>query len=125
MNHNKTIMEYLHLRGVKDKNYQDYLLHSDVLCLKFQLCSLNGFDYMVNHLFDASERLGYGLIPTNRVLNTDKTSCIAIGLIEGDDMICMDVFSGEIFLWMIQTGEGERLRVASSFKEFMELTVHE
>lgn len=74
---------------------------------------------MVSHFLDLSERCGYGLIVTNKTLGTDTGDTLVIGLIEGDDVICMDIPSGSISIWMIQSGDGEQLKVADSFQEFL------
>lgn len=113
------IDQYLVARGVKDNSYQSFLFSNSTVNHAFKLCSTNGLDYMVSHFLDSSEQVGYGLIPTNEVLKTDGGNFLAIGLIEGDDVICMDIPSGAISLWMIQSGNGESLKVADSFEEFL------
>lgn len=74
---------------------------------------------MVSHFLDLSERSGYGLIVTNETLKTASGDALAIGLIEGDDVICMDIPSGTILIWMIQSGNGEFIKVSDSFEEFL------
>lgn len=112
--------QYLTGRSVEDTFYRKFLsTNSAAEDLDFVLFSVGGFDYMVSHFLDSSERAGYGLIPTNKILKTDKGDRLVIGLIEGDDVICMDIPSGTISLWMIQSGNGESLKVADSFEEFL------
>ena len=84
----------------------------------FKLCSQNGFDYMVSHFLDASDIKGYGVIATNASLQMSGEQ-LAIGLIEGDDIICMDLQDRSIYLWLVQTGKGERIKVSDSFGEFL------
>ena len=64
--------------------------------------------------------MGYGLITTNSLLKMDIGSYMAIGLIEGDDVICMELKSGSILLWMIQSGDGEFIKVFDSFEAFID-----
>lgn len=111
--------EYLTKRGVKDTFYRSFLLRNNGAGQTFTLCSTIGVDYMVSHFLDLSERCGYGLIVTNKTLGTISGDTLVIGLIEGDDVICMDIPSGSISIWMIQSGNGEQLKVADSFKEFL------
>lgn len=113
------VNEYLTKRGIKDAFYRSFLLSNNITSQTFVLCSTKGFDYMVSHFLDLSERCGYGLIVTNKTLGTDIGDTLVIGLIEGDDVICMDIPSGSISIWMIQSGDGEQLKVADSFQEFL------
>lgn len=110
--------KYLDSKGVLDKTYREFLSKNDS-DLEFKLCSVSGFDFMVDHFLDASDIRGYGIIPTNETLKLTETTFLAIGLIEGDDIICMDVTTGKIILWLIQTGIGEHLLVADSFADFL------
>lgn len=115
------LKDFLDCRGVKDNFYRSFVLDGNPDSCSFTLCTFNGFDYMVSHLLGKSQKSGYGLVVTNETLKTERTNRLAIGLIEGDDIICMDLTNGEISLWMIQTGSGEHLVVADSFKEFIEM----
>ena len=114
---NQRLVEYLDKRKVNDEAYRTYVLASPS-DQSFELCSINGFDFMVSHFLDGSDRTGEGLIPTNEVLKTSTGEKMAIGLIEGDDVICMDIPSRKIYLWMIQTGCGESIAVADTFSDF-------
>ena len=117
------ILVYLRERKVKNEKYLSFILSEDMYDIEFKLCSIDGFDFMVSHFFDSTNQAGYGLISTNRMLKTDSGRQLAIGLIEGDDVICMDLETGIISLWMIQTGGGEYLQVAQNFEEFMKMCV--
>lgn len=115
--------KYLNSKGVLDNTYRKFLL-DDNSDLEFKLCSVSGFDFMVDHFLDKSDIKGYGIIPTNETLKLTETTFLAIGLIEGDDIICMDVTTGKIILWLIQTGTGEHLLVADSFADFIKSCVY-
>lgn len=117
---NQRLVSYLEKRGVCDETYIAYLCDSPI-DRPFELCSVNGFDFMVSYFLDGSERIGYGLIPTNAALKTDCGNKMSIGLIEGDDVICLEIPSGKISLWMIQTGNGEFFEVADSFDLFLKM----
>ena len=73
----------------------------------------------MSHFLDRSEKKGYGLIATNKALRTGLGHQLAVGLIEGDDAICLDPKTGRISIWMIQTGKGEHLVVTDSFDGFV------
>lgn len=116
---NKEISVYLKKQGITDKEYLAFMLETKNEDLCFKLCSVDGFDFMVSHFFDNSNKRGYGLIPTNNILKTTGSQFTAIGLIEGDDVICINSLNGAIYVWMIQTGNGEYVEVSKSFAEFM------
>jgi hypothetical protein len=76
---------------------------------------------MMSHFLGQSEDAGYGLIPTNRILGLDGSNQLAIGLIEGDDVVCMNLDDGSINLWLFEMADGKRMTVATSFGEFFEI----
>ena len=117
------LYRYLCNRGVKDKAYIDYLKKIDSFQMGFRLTSINGFDFKVIQLFDKTDYPGRGLIVTNEILGTDHGDIVAIGAIDGDDLVCIDVARGKIVIWMIENGEGEYLDIADSFSEFAEMAL--
>lgn len=114
------LINYLNSRKVNDNYYRDFILNYNPDNYKFSLCTVNGFDFVVSHFLDQSKEKGCGIIATNEILKTDLGQQLAIGLIEGDDVICLDIKSGQISIWMIQTGDGEHLIAAESFRSFLE-----
>lgn len=123
MNDNRQSMFcYLEKRGVKDKDYLE-ILKAGVMEREYRLCQAEGTDFMFARLFDESDVPGYGLIRTNQSLHTDEGAQIAIGIVEGDDIVCMDVFNGTISLWLIENGDGERLKIADCFKQFWNMVM--
>ena len=113
------LINYLNKRKVNDNDYLKFILNYNPDNYKFTLCTVNGFDFVVSHFLDWSKEKGYGIIATNEILKTDSGQKMAIGLIEGDDVICLDIKSGQITIWMIQTGEGEHIIAAESFVSFL------
>ncbi len=115
----KELDDYLNQRGVKDDIYRAFVKQYRPDDYSFTMCSTDGFDYIVSHFLDKSKRKGYGLIATNETLETEQRGQLAIGLIEGDDVICLDPRTGRISLWLIQTGNKEYIAVAKSFQDFI------
>lgn len=115
------LIQYLDSRGVRDGAYRDFVLNSGKKNLQFEIACVDDFEYQVSHFFNESGKKGYGLIPTNELLKTGTGPMIAIGAIEGDDVICLDLHSGAVYLWMIQTGESEYMKAADSFAVFLRL----
>ena len=117
------IVAYLKECGVNDGEYFSFLIEKKYKDLNFKLCSVDGFDFIVSHFFDDSTQSGYGLIKTNDILKKNGCHFIGIGLIEGDDVLCINSLTGTIHVWLIQTGNGEYIEVSRSFKSFIEKCV--
>ena len=121
MKNNKTKMiEYITSRGICDPFYLD-LLERGFPQHQYRLCSAKGYDFMVSHFFDESDEAGYGLIPTNHNLHSDLEHQVAIGLVEGDDAICVNPKDGSINLWLVENGNGEHITFAPNFKSFWKM----
>ncbi len=112
------MLSYLNSRKVVDREYRNLLLSGDLQNCAFKLCSVDGFDFMMSHFLGSSDEVGYGLIPTNRTLGLDGSNQLAIGLIEGDDVVCMNLDDGSINLWLLEMADGKRMSVATSFGDF-------
>ena len=117
------LKSYLSERKIDDKKYLDFVLNNRQTECTFKLCSVNKFDFMVTHFLDATNRIEFGLMKTNSILNLDETEWLAIALIDGGDVICMNTKSEKIYLWLIQSGDASFLKVANSFSEFLEKCV--
>lgn len=111
------LIAYITSLGIKDTYYLDLLNH-DFPNDKFRLCSAKGYDFMVSHFFDESDKEGYGLIASNNNLHSDLEHQVAIGLVEGDDAICIDLKDGSINLWLVENGNGEHIILAPDFASF-------
>jgi len=68
-----------------------------------------------------SHKLPYGLIASNNILHLDHEHQVAIGLVEGDDVICIDLKDGSINLWLVENGNGEHITLAPDFASFWRL----
>lgn len=117
------IYEYLNKIGLNNEQYNDFISSYVAEDTAYTLCTINGFDFIVSHFFDETEENGYGLIPTNNLLRFPNEGQLAIGLIEGDDVICLNIKNGEVGIFMIQTGDGEYIKVADSLNEFLEKAI--
>ena len=116
------LYQYLISRGINDPFYLK-ILQNGISENEYLLCSADGYDFLFSHLLDESELAGYGLIITNQYLHTQAGHEVAIGLVEGDDVICIDVRDGTINLWLVENGSGEHIKVASSFFEFWQMII--
>lgn len=113
--------EYLKDRGVKDQDYLHFMKNNPEKLDEFSVCRVDGFDFRVSHFLDESDKLGYGLVVTNQQLKLDNTKYLAIGLIEGDDVICLNLENGTVALWLVENDDGNWLQVADSFADFVDM----
>ena len=121
----KKIYDYLISRGVKDSTYLDFIKNNKLGILEPNFCSVDGFDFGISHFFGISKVSGYDIITANKNLGTDEGNIVSIGLIEGDDVICLCTKNNEIFLRMINNGNGETIKVANSFEALLKLITME
>ena len=117
---NKELVDYLKKKHINDTTFLSFIYNENSEDIVYKLCSVDGFDFVVSHFFDDSDKKGYGLVVTNEILTLKKENYIAIGLIEGDDIICMDVDDGSIYGWLVQTGCGEYIKLYDSFEIFLD-----
>ena len=65
-----------------------------------------------------STNAGKDIIQANRNLGLDNGDIVAIANAAGDDIICMNIKTNEILLYLIETGDMEFIHVADSFEDF-------
>ena len=114
------LQEYLIKRKVTDSNYLNNITELNRNKENFRLFLLNGHEYMVSHFFDNSNRLGFDLMLTNSILQTEDSNMVAIAAVEGDDVICIKANENSVWLWFIQSGSGELEKISNTFKEFLQ-----
>lgn len=115
------LYEYLQNRGVTDKIYLNFISEEQTRDKKYKLFSVERQDYMLSHFLDASDEPGYGLIKTNDVLGLTHTEILAIALVEGDEVICINNNDNSICLLSFQSGQRKLYGVAGTFHEFLSM----
>lgn len=118
----KRIKDYLVASGIQSVEIEKLLTEDMSDQMEYIPFSADGFDYAIHHFLDSSDIPGYGVFQTNAILGLEGTEQFAIALVEGDDVICLDKKDGSVNLWLIQTGNGERIRIAPSFRAFLALS---
>lgn len=121
MTNAERINEYLKSRGINDALLSSIICKGPSQQTEFIPFSAGGIDYAVHHFLDDTDLAGYGLVQTNTILNLNDTYFIAVALVEGDDVICVNTENGSVCLWLVQTGRGEWITIADSFASFLEL----
>lgn len=116
----KYVLDYYKLR-----NFTNPVLESIILQYQFGLLEeipffVNGMEYDLSHFLTKSVVPGYDIIKANSLLGTDSTDEIAIALVLGDDAISCNVNTQAVYLWLIQTGNGEKILLSDSLADFLE-----
>lgn len=120
---NDNLSKYLKERNVTDKNYLNYIMAEDTENEEYKLFMVEEQAYMLSHFLDSSEELGAGLIKTNGVLGLENTNLIAIAVLEGDDVICIDNADNSVWLLSFQSGNKELFYVTETFDEFRTMAI--
>ena len=115
------VAEYMKAHGVNISSTAAASLKKQSDEAAYSLFGVDGFDYMVDHFLDDSDQVGYGIVPTNTGLKTETANAVAIALVEGDDVICIDTDDGAVFLWLVQTGNSERKVIAKNIEQFVDM----
>lgn len=115
------LFAYLDSRMVYNKDYRNFLEKVPFGCLEENSFFVGGECYGVSHFLTVSNIDGFDIKKANQHLGLDKGSVIAIALVEGDDVLCLDLITGEVFLWMISCGDGEKILVSKTFNMFLNM----
>ena len=78
---------------------------------------VNGDPYAVQCFMGVSNIIGYDLKKANQMLKLKKR--VAIGLVDGDDPICIEKETGHVYLLLLETGDGEEIKIAESVEAFI------
>lgn len=119
----KEATQFLIEQGVPKDAVQVYLATAKLTKIEYIPFTALGYDYAIHHFLDLSDTLGFGLFPTNKQLRLVGTEFTAIALVEGDDIVCIEAEKGFIYLWLLQTGNGEKILIANSINEFLKMSV--
>ncbi len=78
-----------------------------------------GEPYEISHFLTVSEVQGYDIRKVNALFNLEGTDMIAVAMLVGDDLLCCDTKSGDSFVWLIQTGEGEKVETGYKLSDII------
>lgn len=118
-----TLLEYLKSRKVLDLGFIEFMTSTRVNHKEFKLFSVNNQDYMISRIFDESDAVGFSLIKTNEILETNKTNLVVFAAVEGDDVICFNTADNSIWIWCLQTGNGECIKISDTFRAFIQMII--
>lgn len=78
---------------------------------------VNGDPYAVQCFMGVSNIIGYDLKKANQMFKLKNR--VAIGLLDGDDPICIEKETGHVYLLLLETGDGEEIKIAESVEAFI------
>ncbi len=119
------VLSYLKSRSVNDTYYFNLIVNNDFGFLKDNTIYVDNEPYAVDAFCTCSSNSGYDIKGVNENLGTNEGFIIVIAGVRGDDVICFNISTGEIFLWLIESGDFEKKHIADSFQSFIEMIKYE
>ncbi len=113
------VMNYLQFRKLNNRELNKIIKKYPFGLLKETSFFIGSEEYGISHFLSKSDIAGYDIQKVNALLGTEALGIIAFAIVIGDDALCYDTKSKEIFLWMIQTGGGNRLHVSDDLTKFL------
>lgn len=114
------VLNFISKRFPNNNEFVSFILENDFGILKDNYFVVNGETYTVSHFLSNSKLLGYDIITANKQLGLENSYFTAIALLLGDDIVLMKK-TGEIYIWLLENGNGEKIFIASNFNEFIKL----
>lgn len=113
------VMEYLKSRKLNNRELSKIIQDYPFGLLKDTSFFIGNEEYSISHFLSKSDVTGYDIKKVNVLLNTEALGVVAFAVVAGDDVLCFDSKSKGVFLWMVQTGGGNRLQVSKNLTEFL------
>lgn len=124
-NQNKEyVLNYLKIRNVKDDKYLEFINNNDFAFFKDNIIHIfnkeynQNDEYMIENFLSCSSVAGRDIIQANKNLGLDIGDIIAIASVAGDDVVCMNIKTNEICLYLIETGNMKFVHIADNFVDF-------
>ena len=96
----------------------DFLIQNQVVGMFKENEFFVGEDpYAVQCIMGKSDIPGFDLEKANTFIKLKGYT--VIGLVEGDDLICIENSTGHIYISLVQTGDGENIKIADSIEMFI------
>lgn len=115
----KYVMDYLKSRKVTNRELEKIIQKYPFGLLKDTSFFIGEEEYGISHFLSKSDVIGYDIQKVNTLLGTEALGIVAFAIVVGDDVLCYDIKSEEVVLWMIQTDGGERLLVSDNLTMFL------
>lgn len=113
------VVDYLKSRKLNNSELNKIIQKCPFGLLKDTSFFVNNKEYGISHFLTKSDVVGYDIQKVNTLLHTEALGIIAFAIVVGDDALCYDPETNEVFLWMIQTGRGDRLHISDDLTKFL------
>ena len=113
------VLDYLKSRNLRNRTLVKIIRDYPFGLLEDASFFVGEEEYTITHFLSKSDIDGYDIRKVNALLKTESTDTIVFALVLGDDALCYDIKSKEVFIWRIQTADGERLFVSDDLTKFL------
>lgn len=113
------VMEYLKARGVDGLGFEKIYESMNFGLLEDSKFMVGTEPYEISHFLSKSDIPGYDIRKLNVLMNLEETESVAFALVLGDDVLCYDKDTAEVYLWLVQTDEGRKITAFKSVEEFL------
>ena len=132
------VLSFLESKGVKDKYYLNLIRENDFGCLEPNTIYLNSHDmnsgdYQIeafltcasdyNDIVETNENLEWTAKDIGAESECDRG--IAIAAVAGDGVLWLDIKTGKVYLWLVGTGNFEKVYFAPSVKKLVKMIRYE
>ncbi len=115
----KYVKDYLKSRKVTNRELGKIIQKHPFGLLKDTSFFVGEEEFGISHFLSKSDVTGYDIQKVNTLLGTEALNIVAFAIVMGDDVLCYDIKSKEVILWLVQTAEGERLLVSDNLTKFL------
>ena len=113
--------EYLKKRKIADTDYYQYAVSKEPVSEYKMIEVRPGMEFQVTVIFSDNQKYPLSIEQANINLGLQNGNDVAIGLLDGDEIVCLNCATGAVYFWLIENGDGEKIKIASSFTKFIEL----
>ena len=113
------VMDYLKSRELSNRELNKIIQKYPFGLLKDTSFFVDDEEYGISHFLSKSDVVGYDIQKVNNLLHTKALGVVAFAIVIGDDALCYDTKTKDVFLWMIQTDGGDRLHVSDDLTKFL------
>ena len=113
----KRTLEYLIQRGVSDTSLLNFIETEKLGIIVPNHCCFSGYDCMITNFLAITGSSDSDILIVNRNLRLETGNAMAIGLIEGGDVICYNVAERMYFVWCIE--DEKIINITSTFDDLL------
>mgnify|MGYP007070218728 CR=1 FL=1 len=116
---NEYVIGYLNKRGLDNAELNKIIREYPFGLLEEAKFFVGNDPYELTHFLSKSDTMGYDIRKVNALLKTNETDDVVFAVVLGDDAVCCNVTTGEVYIWLIQSGEGERIDTGLTLTDFL------